>query len=745
MRWLMWFAIGFCIACAVGVYVLFGPWLLLFGAFCLLGFIVMLMTRTAMAKRLATVLLGVVIGIVWLTCFDWLYLQPAREMDGKSVHLNILVTDFERPTQYGITAEGKTELNGKTYSVQFYINQEVSVAPGDYVDGGFTLRYTGGGSEDPTYHRGKGILLLCYPKGSNTIIPNAENTIGNTPVIWRHKILSHLENLFPQDTAPFAKALLLGDTQGLDFSEKWSMKTSGVYHIVAVSGLHVSILFALISTLCLKRRGLLVLVGIPALFLFAAIAGFSASIVRACIMQALMILALLLDKEYDPPTALAAAVLVLLACNPLAITSVSLQLSAGCMIGIFLFSQCIHDYLMATRLGPTKGKSLRARLIRWTVGSVSVTLGTMAVTAPLCAIYFNCISLSGILTNILILWLISFIFYGVMAACLLGAIWMPLGTAVGWLISWPIRLVLWVTGMISQLPVSAVYTSSIYIVAWLIFAYVLLMIFLKSKKKHPAIFAICILVGLLGSVCFSWLEARLDDYRITAVDVGQGQCILLQQDGKHYMVDCGGESGDDAANKAIGLLLSQGIFRLDGMIVTHYDADHAGGVTQLLSIIPADTLYLPEYSEENALRDTLVENYGDSVSWIREDTILSDADITIFPSDVSDDANESSLCILFQPEDCDILITGDRSFDGETELMAHTDLPDLEILIAGHHGSRTSTSWELLNETRPEIVIISVGADNGYGHPNEETLTRIELFGCAVYRTDLSGTIIFRG
>ena len=124
---------------------------------------------------------------------------------------------------------------------------------------------------------------------------------------------------------------------------------------------------------------------------------------------------------------------------------------------------------------------------------------------------------------------------------------------------------------------------------------------------------------------------------------------------------------------------------------------------------------------------------------------MDEADITIFPSDNREDANESSLCILFQPEDCDILITGDRSFDGEAELMETVDLPDLEILVAGHHGSRTSTSWELLNATRPEITIISVGAGNRYGHPTWETLERLDLFGCNIYRTDLEGTIILRG
>ncbi len=746
MRWLMWFAIGFAAACAVGVYLVSGGWLLLLGGCCLLAFVALCCIRTAYARKTATVLLGCVIGFVWLWCFDLIYLSPAREADGRVQIMHIEVTDHSRPTEYGVTAEGKTEVNGKTYSVQFYINKPISLSPGDRVEGGFQLRYTGGGSEDPTYHRGKGIFLLCYPKGENKVTFQEEVPAKYFPVVWRQKILTLLDILFPADTAPFAKALLLGDTAGLDFETVWSLKTSGVYHVVAVSGMHVSILFALVYLLCGKRRGLTALFGLPVLFVFAAVAGFSPSIVRACIMQGLMIFALLVDKEYDPPTALAVAVLILLAVNPLSITSVSLQLSAGCMVGIFLFTQRIHDYLLhKTLLGPAKGKSIRARLTRWAVSSVSVTLGAMTLTTHLCALYFGSVSLSGILTNLLILWIISFIFYGIMAACMLGAVWLPVGTAIGLVFSWPIRLVLWVTDMISKLPVSAVYTSSIYIVAWLIFSYVLLMVFLKTKKKHPVVLTCCVLAGLLGAVVCSWIEPRLDDYRITAVDVGQGQCLLLQKDGKHYMVDCGGDNGDDAADRAIGLLLSQGIFRLDGLIITHYDADHAGGAQQLLSKIPADTLYLPILDRENALRDALSQHYNEKIHWVQEDLVLEDANITIYPSADTQDDNESSLCILFQPADCDILITGDRSIEGEKELMEHTDLPDLEILVAGHHGSRTSTSWELLNETSPEIVIISVGADNNYGHPTWETLERLALFGCGVYRTDFEGTIIFRG
>ena len=746
MRKLLWFTVGFAATCAVGVYLASGVWLLLLGGFCLAALIALLCLKSQYSRQSACVLLGCVIGLGWLWCFDLMTLAPVRQMDGKTLSVTIEVTDYSEETSAGIVAEGKMEVGAKSYSVQFYLNEDVTLQPGDRVEGGFRLRYTGGGSENPTYHRGKGIFLLAYPKGEHQIVSQEKIPFAYFPAQLRKNILSLLEDLFPKDTAAFAQALLLGETKGLGFETVWALKNSGVYHVVAVSGMHVSILFALVYLLCGKRRGLTALIGFPALFLFAAVAGLTPSIVRACIMQAIMILALLVNKEYDPPTALAAAVLIILVQNPLSITSANLQLSAGCIVGIFLFTQKIHDYLLKhTRLGPAKGKGFKARLVRGSAGSVSVTLGAISLTTPLCALYFGSVSISGVLTNLLTLWIVTLIFYGVMASCILGAIWLPLGAGIGWLISWPIRLVLWVTDMISKVPLSSVYTGSIYVVAWLVFCYVLLMVFRKLKKKHPVVLICCMAVGLIGAVACSWIEPKMDDFRITAVDVGQGQCIILQADDRHYMVDCGGDSGDQAATRAIGLLLSQGVFRLDGLIITHYDADHAAGAPQLLSVIPTDKLYLPNVDEGHEIRRNLTQWHSDKIQWVDDTIVLERDGIRIIPSFETQDSNESSLCILFQQENCDILITGDRSEEGERYLMETTNLPDLEILVAGHHGSKSSTSWDLLDSTRPEIVIISVGEDNSYGHPSWETLERLQMFGCDVYRTDTMGTIIFRG
>ncbi len=740
MRKLMWFAVGFAAACAGGVYLKYGVWI------ALVITLVFTLILSKYRRQLFCILLGCAIGLGWFLGFDWMYLAPARYVDGQVLHLEITATNYSRIGENGAICEGEARINGRYYDVQFYLNEEISMSPGDRISGDFKLRYTGGGEEDATYHRGNGIFILCEPDGDSVISPLIDPIEKYFVKHLRHNILSLVDRTFPVDTRSFVRALLLGDTMDMPFEMEWKLKTSGIYHIAAVSGMHVSILFSLLYILCFKKRYLVALIGFPMLFLFAAVAGYTPSIVRATIMQAFMILALLVNREYDPPTALGAAVLLVLANNPVAVTSVGFQLSVGCMIGIFLFSERIHNYLLfKTRLGPAKGKTLKARLTRWLVASISATCGAISLTTPLSAYYFGSVSVLGILTNLLTLWVVSAIFIGVVTACVLSALWLPLGIGVGWLISWPVRYVLWVIDMISKVPLSSVYTSSIYIVLWLVLVGILLAVFMKSKKKHPVVLVVCILCGLIGALFCSYLEPRMDHYRITAIDVGQGQCVLLQYADQYYMVDCGGDSDEIAATEAAQLLISQGIFRLDGFILTHFDADHVGGAENLLKIVPADKLYLPKWDGESKYRDELVQKYRDKIHWVQEDLYLDSANITVFPSFDGEESNESGLCILFQPENCDILITGDRSTTGERALLEHTELPDLEILVAGHHGSSSSTSWELLDATRPEIVLISVGEDNSYGHPAWETLERLDLFGCTVYRTDMDGTIILRG
>ena len=120
-----------------------------------------------------------------------------------------------------------------------------------------------------------------------------------------------------------------------------------------------------------------------------------------------------------------------------------------------------------------------------------------------------------------------------------------------------------------------------------------------------------------------------------------------------------------------------------------------------------------------------------------------DTSLSIYPSLVPESDNNGSLAVLFRRDNCDILITGDRNGFGERLLLKEAEIPELDILVAGHHGSADSTCEELLSATKPAIVAISVG-DNSYGHPSAEALDRLQRYGCTVYRTDLHGNLIFR-
>lgn len=744
MRRLMWLAMGFGAACVVGGYCYQADLLIiaLVAAVCF-GGVLPIGLKWKRFRPAAMVFLGIVVGCLWFRVYDGLYMDTAQRLDEQIVTVDAVASDHSYETDYGIGVDAKIQLDGKTYDTRLYINEDTSLKPGDTIHGRFLLRYTNR-PEDETYHRGNGVLLLGYPRGDIETGSCEKTPLRFYPAVLRQKLIDTIEGAFPADTAFFAKALLLGDRTDVDYETSTAFKVSGISHIIAVSGMHVSILFSLIYLIAGKRRIMTALIGIPVILLFAAVAGFTPSITRACLMQILMMLALLFDKEYDPPTALAFAALAMLAIQPMVITSASFQLSVGCMAGIFLFYQRIKGWLEKLPFWSAwKGRDLKMRLKNWLCSGIAVTLSAQFFTTPLVAYYFGAISLVGVLTNLLTLWAVSYAFYGIMAVCLLSLFWGWGARALAWLISWLIRYVLVIAKTLACFPLAAVYTQSIYIVIWAVILYILILLFLCFKKRQPHVLILCGGIGLCLALLLSWMEPLLDDARMTVLDVGQGQCILIQADGKNYLIDCGGDSDTESADLAAETLLSQGVARLDGLIVTHYDRDHAGGVAYLLSRVPADTVFLPEAVDEPELLEPILA-YGTEV-FVQEDVTLEweENSLTIFGQVLSTSSNESGLSVLFSGENCDILITGDMSTLGETLLVHEKQLPELTALVAGHHGSKSSTGERLLAQTTPEYVFISVG-DNSYGHPHEAVLERLERYGCAVYRTDQSGTIIFR-
>ena len=741
MRKLMWFAIGFAGACAVFAYGMGNVWIFPSVLLAVLAGIaaVIISSRKSLMQPLLGILAGCMAGTIWFGMFHFAYVRPVTMLDGEQVRLTITSSDYSRITEYGAVLEGTSEIGDHTYQLWVYLSDQTVLRPGDSVTGDFYIRLTTpGGLRESTIFQGKGIFLVASQRGELEILCPETIEKRHYPALLAETIRKRLAELFPEDVYPFTKALLLGDTLDLDYGLDTAFKISGIRHIVAVSGLHISILYGLICIVTLRKRFLTAAVGIPVLILFAAVAGLTPSALRACIMVSLMLLAQLLNREYDPPTALSFAVLVMLSVNPMAVVSASLQLSAGCVAGIFLFSQPVCDWLKERIPGK---KGIRAKIRNAVCTSISLSLSAMSLTAPLCACYFGMVSLIGPLTNLLTLWVVNLIFNGLVVTGILYLISPAAAAFLASLLAWPIRYVQELARMVAAFPLAAVYTTSVYIVLWLIFVYALLAVFFLMKQKRPGILLFCGITGLCLALLLSWAEPLMSDTRITMLNVGQGQAILLQSEGKTFLVDCGGDDDGQTADLIAGTLLSQGISRLDGIVLTHYDRDHAGAIHHLLARVETDCLFLPDTQNEFDIPQTDGE-----MIYVWEDMELSfgASKLKVYGPVYSGLSNENSLCVLFDTENCDILITGDRSSFGERMLLRNRMLQDVDILVAGHHGAGDSTSEDLLRAVTPETVLISVARDNIYDHPSPALLQRLEKFGCTVYRTDKNGTITIR-
>jgi len=745
MRILMWFAIGFAMACAFCGYC-YVPWILS-AAFltAAIGISLLYLARHLRPARIfAVIMVGISAGLMIFHLYDTIYLSPLRQMEGKTEYTTLIVRDFSYETDHGCAVDATVEREGKHYRVRVYLNENVALKPGNRLTGYFRFSFTADpAKEELHYHGGQGIAMTASQRGNFAVERCWSTPWRDYPALWRHDFQETIDSAFPKDTAGFAKALLLGDRTDLSYETETDFKISGISHIIAVSGLHVSILFGFLHVISGRHRIVTAALGVPLVLLFAAITGFSPSVTRAALMQILLMLSLLADREYDPPTALGASALISLLVNPLVITSVSFQLSYSCMAGIFLFSEPIRLWL----LDPNRLGRWEYGFVQTAASGISVSVAASVLTTPLVAVHFGAVSLLATLTNLMTLWVISFVFYGILGVCALSAVAPAVGTILAAVTAWPIRYVLEAAELVASIPVAAVFTSSGYIVAWLVFAYILLGLFLTLEEKPAGLFAGLVAGTLCLAVGLSWIEPMTEDYRMTVLDVGQGQAVLLQSDGKTFLVDCGGDNDEVAADVTAEYLLSQGIRRLDGIIVTHFDGDHTGGLAYLLSRIDTDSIFVPHCVDEKGVEKNLSAKTNAPIYHIGEDQNIrfGSTVLTIYAPVSYNSGNESSMCVLFQRENCGIMIMGDRGEAAERLLLKYHTLPDVDALVVGHHGSKSSTSEALLAAISPEFAFISVSEDNSYGHPHPTVLQRLEEYGCTVYCTDENGTIIFRG
>lgn len=712
------------------------------GIFSVLLAVILLLSKRQ--KRLTIIAMGAAFGLFWCVVYQMIFLAPVISCYGQTTEISGVATDYSTESANGIRVSADIEALGINANAMVWLNTKEELTPGDT----FTVeaKLTDSRQDGSYFYWSDGVYLLAYGTAEPQIQQKNRIFLRYLPRYIAHQLEESLKNCVSADVQGYAVALTTGNRNGLSSLEKSNLKTSGIYHALALSGMHLTTLLGILFLLVYQkwRRAL---IGIPLSIVFTIITGATPSMVRACVMQCLVLLAPVFNREEDAPTSLGAAALLLIMQNPCCILGWGTQLSFASMTGIILLSEKLQRTMLGDRRKRKKWTRRTRKCVFAITGSLSATVSATALSLPLMMLHFGMFSLIAPLTNLLTGAAIAWAFRLSLLTGILGTFLPGLGRGVGWILAWCIRYVSGIAGMLSKVPFAALYTSSAYVIIWIVACYSILLLLVRTPKGQRRFFqAICCGILIL-SVCIVLSLAENIGFVFTVLDVGQGQCLLARMNDQTVMIDCGGSGNERVGDMAASYLDSLGEQRVDLLLLTHYDTDHVGGVPELLQRMQVAQILMPEYpSDARREIEFAAAASGTKISYVQRE-LRAEAGgcrLAVYETDTLGPDNNESLSVFLKFGQTEILVTGDMDAAGERQLLREHPLPDIDVLVAGHHGSKYSTSQTLLSELLPEIVVISVGKNN-YGHPAEETLSRISDIGAVIYRTDLHGTIRLKG
>lgn len=705
-------------------------------------------------KRLAALVLalGIAFGNCYTTLYTALFVQPTAQFADTEQTVTLTLCAYPVEHTYGAKVMAELDVGAVCpVKVQFYGDSALlDCGPGDQITTEANVRSASLiRGEKITSFTAKGMHLLVYGKGEMEIQPAQGFSLRYAPQRLGALLRSRIAMLYQGDAAILMTALMTGERSAFDDALYSALSETGLTHVTAVSGMHCAFLFTLVGLLVRNKRRA-TLVAIPVLVVFMLMVGGTPSVTRACFMLTMLSLAPLFNRENDKITTMSLALLLILLRNPYAAASISLQLSFAAVVSLTAFSGPMYRALAKRLIYPMAYGTLRS-VCRFILATLVTTCAASFLTIPLAAYYFGCVSLISPLSNLLCLPAISFAFYAGVVSLLLGVFLMPLAAIVAIFATAALDYFMAMVHLLSQIPYNAIYTSNPYLVYWLVYFYIMIAVvwFTKERRRRTAVMtaslALSTLVLVIALPVVSGGGSKLN---AAVLNVGQGESVMLCSGTQAALVDCGStNSWINAGTVAANELNTLGYTELNYLILTHYHNDHANGLSTLFSRMKIGCLVIPALDdEESAVLQqevlALAEEYQTEVLLISEDEelTLGNAVLRIFPPLGAGSTNEEGLSVLCSCEEFDMLITGDMDSETEQMLLDHAVLPDAEVLVVGHHGSKYSTSTELLNAITPEDAIIPVG-DNSYGHPTPESMGRIEEFGARIYRTDCNGTV----
>lgn len=618
-------------------------------------------------------------------------------------------------------------------------------------------------------------------------------------MLWQ--IRKHLSGILslrlPEKEAALMQTILLGEKESLDSEIKELYQRSGIAHILAISGLHVSVLgmglYRLLRKIGVPVKGA-ALLSMLLLFFYGAMTGFSVSAMRAILMFGLRMLGEMLQRTYDMLTAIAAAAALLLAGQPLFLKSASFVFSFGCVLGLCV----VHPALTMPAAVPQQPK----RRIKWQeiLQRLLAPPAMMAVTLPMYLWFYYQIPPYSMLLNLLVIPLMSYLMAAGLLLLLVNPLPLPLWRIAAALIVGVFRIYERACRICEGLPGAVLNLGKP--AAWQLLVYLACLLAVILIRHRQSLWKRWLMMAGAVLILLVRPAGRLE---ITFLDVGQGDCIYVELPGKEkFLVDGGSSSvGSVGKYRILPFLKAKGVRYLEAVFVTHPDEDHCNGIQELLSQgkqqgIRVGCLILPDIGEGSKGQgyrelEKAASEAGISLQYISRGQYIQEKDTLLeclhpVSGFESTDANAYSIVLRFTSGSFTALLTGDLEGSGEQalleELSARREISEnqgtgsmavgpadnmagsmtdnmaggpagITLLKVAHHGSKNSTSEEFLQMINPTIAVISCGKNNRYGHPHEETLERLSEadiswfctkdYGAITVSVDAKGKVAVKG
>lgn len=643
------------------------------------------------------------------------------------------------------------------------------------------------------YYRSRHICCRMSAKKAE-ITDRSADPLKAAAYSFREKAREALKQFCTEKDAGLLSAVLLGDKTQMDEEINDLYQKNGIAHLLAVSGLHVSLIGMGLYRL-LRRLGLgFGWAGVWSgglLFLYGTITGFGPSVFRACLMLACSFAASYLGRTYDLLSAMSLAAICLSLENPFVIFTGAFQLSFGAVFAIGWAGKELSDGLECKK--------------EWE-NALAVSLAIQLVTGPIVLYHFFEYPLYGIFLNFLVIPLMTYVVGAGIAGLLMGLAGISLlaaaaGTgslsgaaaAAGHLLElgavgsmgtchYIFALYEMLCRLTKRLPGSSLILGRPE--SWKLAAYygvlAAFLLFLGNRVRKRAetgertkaremmaadreeaakgrLMDRIKIWGFLSSLIAFLLYRSVSGLRIDFIDVGQGDGILLETKKQVILVDGGSTQLKKLGEQRLEpLLKSRGIRKIDMAFVSHGDQDHISGLMWLLEEdtgIEIGRLFLPLPGKGEEIYEKLesaAARKGVKADYICAGDLIQSGKLSLsclypYRDTLSSDRNGHSEVLLAEYGDFSMLLMGDLGTEGEAEIAEVWDeKKQVQILKAGHHGSSTSSSELFLDTVRPQIAVLSYGKDNSYGHPHPEVIERLEERGIASWATEEQGMITIR-